>query len=71
LLKTGFTLLYSITQNNNDSVHLGLAFKIRYVGLQVCVQPFTQSECQEFQVYQVYQVYQVGDSWLCARIPSK
>ena len=68
--------------------------KIRYVGLQVCVQPFSQSECQEFQVYQefqvfqvyqislsrggslfqVYQVYQVsevGDSLLCARIPSK
>jgi len=82
--------------------------KIRYVGLQVCVQSFSQSECQEFQVFQVYQaslsrsgslyqvyqvfqvyqaslsrggslfqefqvyqVCQVGDSWLCARIPSK
>ncbi len=33
--------------------------KIRYVGLQVCVQPFTQSACQEFQVYQEFQVCQV------------
>ena len=33
--------------------------KIRYVGLQVCVQPFTQSACQEYQVYQEFQVCQV------------